>query len=317
MNEAGDGLPALAIDVYGEHAVVQLHAGADRDGSEARGEDASDPWARPERRARVLDAVHALGMRGLYLKLRPRQANLLVDTRREDLAPREPVRGEAAPDPLVVHEEGLPLSVSLGDGLSTGVFLDQRRNRRRVRELAGGKSVLNLFAYTCAFTVAAALGGARATTSVGRGDGRASSAGGRTSRLPASSTSPSRARTVSSPRTSSPGSRARPRRNERFDLVVCDPPSYSKTKKRRFVAASDYQELAALVLGLVTPHGALLACTKPPRHQRGRAFRKMLFDAARAARRDVASIRDLATPGDFPPAPGGESHLKSALVILA
>jgi 23S rRNA (cytosine1962-C5)-methyltransferase len=155
VNEGGDGLPALAIDVYDEHAVVQLYAGGGEGSAEA-GAASADPWEKPERRARVLDAVHALGFAGVYLKVRPKQANLLVDTRRDDLAPSAPVRGKPAPDPLIVHEEGLPLSVSLGDGLSTGVFLDQRRNRRRVRELSGGKSVLNLFSYTCAFTVAAA-----------------------------------------------------------------------------------------------------------------------------------------------------------------
>ena len=64
--------------------------------------------------------------------------------------PRFPVRGTAAPTELTVLEEGLPLLVRLGDGLSTGLFLDQRGNRARVRALAGGKSVANLFAYTCA-----------------------------------------------------------------------------------------------------------------------------------------------------------------------
>ena len=314
VNEAGDGLPALAVDVYGEHAVVQLYEGSGGD------EAAPDPWSAPERRARVLDAVHALGFLGVYLKVRPRQANLLVDTRRDDLAPRAPVRGEPAPDPLVVHEEGLPLSVSLGDGLSTGVFLDQRRNRRRVRELSGGKSVLNLFSYTCAFTVAAAQGGALATTSVDaamvaleRGRQNLQAAG------------------LLDPPAAPPGTASAHRfvaedvfawlaraanKDERFDLVICDPPSYSKTKKRRFVAATDYPELAARVLALLRPHGALLACTNH-RGTSAARFRKMLFEAARTAKREVASLRDLATPADFPPPPGGESHLKSALLILA
>ena len=305
VNEAGDGLPALAIDVYGEHVVVQLYAG----------ETGEDPWERSEPRARVLDTVHALGFTGVYLKVRPRQANLLVDTRRDDLAPREPVRGESAPEPLVVQEEGMPISVSLGDGLSTGVFLDQRRNRRRVRELAGGKDVLNLFSYTCAFSLAAAEGGAMSTTSVDaavvaleRGRENLRAAGLLDSPQPGAHRFVAEDVFAWLARAAS--------KNERFDLAVCDPPSYSKTKKRRFVAASDYEELAAKVLVLLRPHGALLACTNH-RGTTAARFRKTLFAAARAARREVASIRDLATPADFPPAPGGESHLKSALVILA
>src|SRR5690606_11167385 len=71
---------------------------------------------------------------------------------------------------FTILENGLPYEVRLGEGLSTGIFLDQRENRRRVQALAGsipgGARVLKLFAYAGAFTVAAAAGGARATVSV-------------------------------------------------------------------------------------------------------------------------------------------------------
>ena len=152
VNEEGDGLPRLAVDVYGAWLVVQLY-----------GDDG--PWADRARRERLLDACAGLGFDGVYLKVRPRQANVLVDTRTADLAPPLPVRGAPAPDPLPILEEGMPLLVRLGDGLSTGLFLDQRGNRRRVRDLAKGGAVANLFAYTCGFTVAAALGGATRTVS--------------------------------------------------------------------------------------------------------------------------------------------------------
>jgi 23S rRNA (cytosine1962-C5)-methyltransferase len=154
VNEEGDALPRLAVDVYGEWLVAQFY-----------GDDG--PWADASRRERVLDRLFALGFEGVYCKVRPKQANVLVDTRRDDLAPAHPLRGVAAPAELAILEEGMPLLARLGDGLSTGLFLDQRSNRRRVRELAsGGKSLANLFAYTCAFTVAAALGGAARTVSV-------------------------------------------------------------------------------------------------------------------------------------------------------
>ena len=152
VNEEGDALPGLAVDVYGDHLVAQIYV--------------SDEWEVAGRRERMLDALDALGFDGVYLKLRPRQANVLVDTRRDDLAPRAPVRGSAAPDELVVHEEGAPFAVRLGDGLSTGIFLDQRLNRRAVRQSVRGAAVANLFSYTCAFSVVAALGGAKRTVSV-------------------------------------------------------------------------------------------------------------------------------------------------------
>src|SRR6202000_3043185 len=97
VNEAGDAVARLAGDVYGAHLVAQLHA--------------SPEWDVPGRRERVLDALGALGFDGVYLKIRPKQANVLVDTRRDDLAPKLPVRGTAAPEELVVEEESMPLLV--------------------------------------------------------------------------------------------------------------------------------------------------------------------------------------------------------------
>jgi 23S rRNA (cytosine1962-C5)-methyltransferase len=152
INEGGDALPGLAVDVYGHHLVAQFY---------------EDPVSWPdERRGRLLDALHTLGFDGIYEKRRPRQANVIVDARREEFAPKLPVRGTAAPDDFAIEEEGVPYQVRLADGLSTGIFLDQRENRRRVRAGAGGLSVLNLFAYTCGFSLAAAMGGAVRTVSV-------------------------------------------------------------------------------------------------------------------------------------------------------
>src|SRR5207245_1747100 len=131
------------VDVYGQHLVAEFPGEGDV------------AW-----REQALDALEAMGWDGVYLKLRPRQSNTLVDTRREELAPRAPVRGTAAPEELAVREGGISYLVRLGDGLSTGIFLDQRENRARVRDLAQGLRVANLFAYTCAFSVAAAAGGA-------------------------------------------------------------------------------------------------------------------------------------------------------------
>ena len=297
LNEAGDGTPRLAVDIYGDWLVAQLY------GDDAvLGDDG--------RRERVFDRLFALGFDGVYVKMRPKQANVLVDTRREDIAPRLPVRGAPAPEEFAIVEEGVPLLVRLGDGLSTGLFLDQRANRRRVREMSAGKSVANLFSYTCAFTVVAALAGSKRTVSVDasaaaleRGqanlrnagvdaDGHAFVAGDVFAWL---------ARATA--------------RGERFDVVIVDPPSYSTTKRGRFVAETDYVDLAAAGLGLLTPGGRLLACTNHRGISAAR-FRRTLFDAARKARLEVAQVKDLAAPGDFPEASGAESHTKSVLVTL-
>jgi 23S rRNA (cytosine1962-C5)-methyltransferase len=298
VNEEGDALPRLAVDVYGDWLVAQLY-----------GEGRSDPWADRARRERLLDALAALGFDGVYLKVRPRQANVVVDTRREDLAPALPVRGAAAPDPLPVVEEGMPLLVRLGDGLSTGLFLDQRANRLRVREASSGAAVANLFAYTCAFTVAAALGGARRTVSVDASAaalerGRANLAhAGLLERGDHAFVAADAFRWLTRAAT----------RGERFDLVVLDPPSYSTTRRGRFVADSDYAGLAAQALAILAPGGRLLACTNHRGISPAR-FRRILFDAGRAAKREVTRLRDFAEPPDYPVPPGGEPHMKTALV---
>jgi 23S rRNA (cytosine1962-C5)-methyltransferase len=294
INEGGDALPGLAVDVYGDWLVAQIQD----DG----------PLGDRAREGRVLDRLHALGFDGIYLKRRPKHASTLVDTRREEVAPLLPLRGTVAPDPLVIREEGIPFVVRLGDGLSTGIFLDQRGNRRRVRELAQGKSVLNLFSYTCAFTVAAAIGGANKTVSVDASAvalerGRENL--GQVGLL-------SGAHTFVAEDAFSWLARAG-KKGDRFDLVLLDPPSYSTTKKRRFSAESDYAELASAALAVVRPGGLLLACTN---HRGiGKAkFRRLMFDAARAVKRDLSQVKDLPDPADFPPPVGSECHLKSVLV---
>ncbi len=298
INEEGDALPGLAVDVYGEHLVAQLYVGG--------------IWEDEKRRARVLDRLGALGFAGVYLKLRPKQANVLVDTRREDVAPREAVRGRSTAKPEIeIRENGVPFLVRLGDGLSTGIFLDQRRNRRLVRTTAKGKSVANLFSYTCAFSVVAAAGGAARTVSVDasvaaleRGRASFAHAGialGAEHSFVAEDAFAWLARMA--------------KKKERFDLVILDPPSYSSTKKRRFVAESDYGELVALAAAITARGGQILACCNHRGVVRAK-LRRLVHEGLRAAGREPVQVKDLPAGSDYPPAFGREPHLKSLLVTL-
>lgn len=290
VNSGGDELPGVELDRYGEFAVVGL---------------------RSERavavREAVLDAACELGFRGVYLKIRQKHASVLVDTRNTDFAPRDPVRGEAAPSPLLLTENGVPLLADLGDGLSTGVFLDQRAARKWLRDQPC-RSVLNLFAYHGAFTVAAIAGGATQTVT-----------------LDASGVALERARENIAHLGVEPSAHelvkadaqrwlhGAAKRGRRFDVVVLDPPSYSTTKRSTFRADRDYPELAAAALRCVAPGGAMLACT----NHRGvspRKLQRMLERAAELADTDVSRMKPLPTPIDFPPEPGEAPHLKRYIV---
>jgi 23S rRNA (cytosine1962-C5)-methyltransferase len=291
VHGAGDELPGVEIDVYGEHAVVSL---------------ASDEAL--VARDAIFDAVYALGFRGVYAKLRPRQASTLVDTRREDVAPPHPVRGEAAPAPMWVRELGVAYAVRLGDGLSTGLFLDQRAARGWVKRELAGRSLLNLFAYHGGFTVAAIAGGARRTVTVD-----------------ASGVALERAAENLAHHAADRGAHALVKAdaaewlatcNERFDVVVLDPPSYSTTKHTTFRAERDYERLAALSIARVARGGHLLASTNL-RRMSHEAFRRTLTSAARTVGRTVAKVRALTPPLDHPPPPGEPWHLKRELVELA
>lgn len=293
VNGAGDGVPGVDIDRYGEHLVVSL----------------SSDEAMAAREA-ILDAAIALGAAGVYLKQRPKHASRIVDARRDEFAPRRPVRGDAAPEEFVVHERGLPYRVRLGDGLSTGIFLDQRENRARVRAMAQGARVLNLFAYTGAFTVAAAAGGARGSTTVDVSRGALDWA---RKNLDAVDADPAAHALVEADALTWLERAAKAK--ERWDLVLLDPPSFATTKRTRFSAESDYRDVAADAMRLCAANGALLACTNHRGIARAR-LRRHLHEAARLAGRTVAQMKDLPDPSDYPPEPGRECHLKSILVTL-
>lgn len=293
VHGAADGIEGLTVDVFDRFLVASVYT--EEQGAREQG------W---------LDALAQLAdVRGVYLKRRPRQANRLGDEERRARAPEHALRGEEAPAPLVVREHDVPFEVRLGDGLSPGLFLDQRDNRARFAAEAAGKRVLNLFAFTCAFGAVAARAGASETTNIDvskaileRGKRNYALLG-----LPAGQHR-FFARDVleALPRMA--------KRGERFDLIALDPPSYASSAGARFSVERDYARLVASALAVLAPDGLLLACTNhagiSERELRGR-----IEEGARSVGRRTRQVDFTPPPGDFPLDPARPPHLKSAWVL--
>lgn len=277
VNADGDGLPGVAVDRYGDFAVLELFS-----------EEAL------QRSRELCGLVHELGARGVYSKIRRRG-----DLRRanvDELAASQAECGENAPEAFLIRECGVPAEVRLGDGWDVGIYLDQRDNRRRVMAAAKNRSVLNLFGYTGTFSVAAALGGANRTVTVDL-SGRALERARRNlelAQVPSSGVHEFvRADVIEW------FARAK-RGNQRFGLIILDPPSFSTTGRGKvFRLADAWDELLQGTLGLLEPKGQMLVIS----HERGssqNSLRRRILRAAQRVGHSSPAVRDLNSSVDFP-----------------
>jgi 23S rRNA (cytosine1962-C5)-methyltransferase len=269
VDDEGDALSGLTIDFYAGFAVVSFQGAEDE-----------------PQRERVLDAVATFGFDGVYEKSRPKHAGSVS-------VPSTPSRGVAAPSPLTVMEEGTPFLVRLDAGLATGFYADQRKNRVRVRDASRGKRVLNLFSYTCAFSVAAARGGASHTVSV---DASAAALERGREGFTTAGFDPTAHDFVAMDARAFLERAAR--RGEKFDVVILDPPSFGRAKGGSFSVATDFAPLCTLAFAVMNDGGAMLASINHQKTSQDR-FRRTVQTAARAAAKDV-KVRDLPPPLDFP-----------------
>jgi 23S rRNA (cytosine1962-C5)-methyltransferase len=289
-NGLGDGLAGVSVDRYADWAVLSLSS-----------------LQACDQQSALAEALVALGARGVYVKRRVR-----ADLRRvshDTLAPELPVAGEPAPERVVVYEGELRYVVRLGGALATGLYPDQRDNRRRLLDLGRDARVLNLFAYTGAFSVAAAKAGARSVTSV---DLSSRALGWARENFAENQLDPSAHRFVRADATRWPSGLG----SEPYDIVVIDPPSFSTSGRRQVLRLSDrYAELVAQALSRLTPKGRLLAVTHQRSESQG-AFRGMLLEASRRAGRPIAKMRDVAQQLDCPAYGDGPSPSRSVWVTL-
>ena len=289
VNAAADLLPGVVVEVYREFATLSLST------REAL-----------ERQSDLAKSLVTAGAAGVYAKLRVR-----TDLRRQamaELAPPQAIAGRAAPMVLVVSEHSMKLGVELADGLSTGLFVDQRDNRARVRAVSRGLSVLNLFAYTCSFSVAAALGGAREVVSVDVSK-RALERGKRNFEL--NGLDPRSHRFVADDAVK--WLRRAAKRGLSYDLVILDPPSFSTRGKSTFSVAAGYPSLLGSVFEVLGTRARLLAVTNHQKTSEAQ-LRAMLLRAARARGRDIVTLKASKAGMDCRVAPQDENPTKSVWI---
>lgn len=232
FNQEGDGFGGLTVDLYGDYAVFSWYNSYVYQICQTISEAFRQIF--PE----VLGAYEKIRFKGLDYE-------------------SAHVYGQEAPDFFTVLENGVLYQVFMNDGLMTGIFLDQHEVRGSLVDgLAMGKSLLNMFSYTAAFSVAAAMGGASQTTSVDLAK---------------------RSRELSQAHFQANGLstdahrfivmdvfeyfKYAKRKGLTYDVIVLDPPSFARNKKQTFSVAKDYHKLISQSLEILNPGGIIIAST--------------------------------------------------------
>ncbi|MFO2466347.1 class I SAM-dependent methyltransferase [Pseudomonas sp. 15FMM2] len=193
--------------------------------------------------------------------------------------------GEAI-DQLIITESGLRYCIDLGKKQNSGLFLDMRYGRNWVREHAQGTRVLNLFAYTCGFSVAAIEGGAEQVVNLDMARG-ALSRGRDNHRLNDHDLGK-----VSFLAHDLFKSWAKVSNCGPYDLVIIDPPSFQKGS---FLLTKDYQRVLRRLPDLLRPRGTVLACMNDPAF--GQDF---LIDSVTREAPGLRFEQRLENPPEFP-----------------
>ncbi len=266
----GDRLPGLVCDRYAAFAVLRF----DGQGILA--------WRDP-----LIEALGAaLASRGV--------PNLLVRSGRGESKRLELVRGDAPAAVLDITERGMSLLADLRHGQKTGLFLDHRESRHRVRALAGGRRVLNLYGYTGGFSIAAGLGGASFVTTVDVAAGaiELASRGWLANELSADRHD---ARAVDARSFLADAAAS----GERWSLIIADPPSFAPNDAARTKALKAYKALHRGVLEVLEPGGLYLAASCSSHVDRA-TFEQSLREAGHGARRSLQVIGRWGAGPDHP-----------------
>jgi 23S rRNA (cytosine1962-C5)-methyltransferase len=291
VHAGADGLEDVTVDVFGDVLVLALYA---------------DVEPGP-----LVDAlVSEASPRAVYVKRRPRAASRLAPEALRQRAPAAPLHGVAV-EAVDVLEEGLHFRIRPAEGLAVGLYLDMRDTRAWVRAHARGASLLNCFAYTGGFAVAARAGGATAAVNVELSK-RALAWAEENARLNAQPPLEGEALC---------GDvfawlRRLERAGRTFSMVVLDPPAFARGPSGPFSVARGMPGLVAQAARVVGAHGLLLACCNQQSLSAQR-FRGLVERGLHLGGRRGTSVEHLsASPVDFPAEKGEPVGLKVEVLRL-
>jgi 23S rRNA (cytosine1962-C5)-methyltransferase len=273
VHAESDNLPGLVVDQYDQTLIIQiLSAGMER-------------W------------------RDLIVEILAEMLHPECIFERSDVAVREleglkerigVCYGALPGQPMVITENGLKFQVDLVTGQKTGFYLDQRANRLFCQGLAGGKSVLNCFAFTGGFTVYSLAGGAKEILSIDSSEEAITMAQDnvRLNQQPIDKCRWIIGDVFEELRTLRD-------KNEQYDLVILDPPKFAPTSSQAKSAARGYKDINLYAFKLLKPGGVLMTYSCSGGINEG-FFQKIVADAALDAEVDARILYRLSQAPDHP-----------------
>lgn len=269
FNGEGDGLGGLTIDFYNGFAVFSWY----------------NQFIYSQKKA-IVKAFQVVfpDIKGAYEKLRFSEAAL----------ESQHIFGQEAAEPLLVMENGVTYATYLNEGLMTGIFLDQKNVRGA---LAGGlstsKTLLNMFSYTGAFSVAAAFGGSSQTTSV---DLAKRSLDKTREQFLVNGIEPE-SQKIYVMDVFGYFNYAK-KKGLTYDMIVLDPPSFARNGKKTFSVAKNYGDLVKEAVEILENNGTLIASTNAA-NVSDKKFRQMIEEALKNKGVKFTVFQEEKLPADF------------------
>ena len=235
FNGEGDGVGGLTIDYFDGYYLITWYS-----------------LGIYEHRKNIISALKSsTTYKGIYQKKRFDGKGKYLDESDDFIC------GKEADKPIIIKENGVKFAVYLDDGAMVGIFLDQKEVRKTIRDkYAKGKVVLNTFSYTGAFSVYAALGGAKETTSV---DLAKRSLLKTQEQFKINNIDLKKQKIIVEDVFDY--FKYAVRKKMLFDMVIVDPPSFARSKKRTFSVTKDYVKLLKEIIQIIKQNGVIVAST--------------------------------------------------------